>query len=257
MKRWLETLRRYRLLLILGTFGIWMCVDPIWIELAPSWPFFLKGLQTTAVYSTIGVALGLMMGGCLAALRLAGGVAAFASSTLVAATQAVPPLFIISAAYLVSPEILPFRVTPAQAAVFALAMIGGSYYCEALRSAIAGVERLQVDAADITGLSRRVVFTRIVLPQALVSCVPALGAISIVVFKLSTLLYPLGITDFFRTSVLINNRVIAPLHCYALIAAFYYVVSDLLQSFIAWVSSRISGKRPKPHDIHESPLTVG
>ncbi|MEX5575609.1 ABC transporter permease subunit [Pseudomonas lijiangensis] len=256
MKTVLSIIGRYRLLIIPALFGVWALIDPIWKELASSWPFFLEGLYTTAIYSLAGVVLGLLFGGLLASLRLAGGLAGFIGGFIVVATQAVPPLFIISAAYLVSPEVLPFRVTPATAAVVALTVIGGSYYCEALRSAIAGVEQLQIEAAEITGLSRRTTLLRIILPQALISCVPALGAISIVVFKLSTLLYPLGITDFFRTTVLVNNRVVAPWQCYALIAGFYYVMSDVLQWVINRISARISGNSTLEHENQSAKVAV-
>ncbi len=252
----LSIIGRYRLLIIFGFFGVWALIDPVWKELASSWQFFLDGLYTTAIYSLTGVSLGLLFGALLAGLRLAGGLPGFIAGFIVVSTQAIPPLFIISAAYLVSPEVLPFRVTPASAAVVALTLIGGSYYCEALRSAVAGVERLQIEAAEITGLSRRTILFRIILPQALISCVPALGAISIVVFKLSTLLYPLGITDFFRTTVLVNNRVVAPWQCYALIAAFYYVMSDVLQGVINRISARICGNTTPEHDSQSAKVAV-
>lgn len=256
MKIFLFIIGRFQLLIILVLFGIWALIDPIWKELASSWPFFLDGLYTTAIYSVTGVLLGLLFGGLLAGLRLAGGVLGFIGGFVVIAIQALPPLLIISAAYLVSPEVLPFRMTPATAAVVALTLIGGSYYCEALRSAIAGVERLQIEAAGITGLSRSTIMLRIIFPQALTSCVPALGAISIVVFKLSTLLYPLGITDFFRTTVLVNNRVVAPWQCYALIAGFYYVMSDVLQWAINQISARISGNTSLRHDNQSAKVAV-
>lgn len=255
LRRVLLVASRYRLGVIAAGFALWMVVDPIWRELWESWPFFLTGLATTGIYSVAGILSGLAFGGLLAGLRLMGGVMGLLGGTIVVAAQAIPPLFIISFAYLVSPEILPFRISPPEAALAALTLIAGSYYCEALRGAIAGVERIQVETAQVSGLSRTTTFSRIVLPQALVSGVPAIGATSIVIFKLSTLLYPLGITDFFRTATLVNNRVIAPWECYALITAFYYAVGDALQHIVTRLSNRVSRKSqptresPKPRIV--------
>jgi His/Glu/Gln/Arg/opine family amino acid ABC transporter permease subunit len=235
-----SSLVRFRYVLILVVFSIWVSLEPSWRELWAARIFFLNGVLTTALYSVLGVAFGLLLGGLLAGMRLYGGVLGVVSATVVTATQAVPPLFIITGVYFVSPEVLPFKITPAASAVTALTLVASSYYCEAMRGAIAGVEKIQVEAAKITGLSRRIIFSKIVMPQALVASVPAIGAISIVVFKLSTLLFPLGITDFFRTTVLVNNRVIAPLECYALIAIFYYVASDALQYWVQQLARQVS-----------------
>lgn len=231
---------RIRSLLIVLSLFFWIVFDPRWHDLLLSRWYLLKGIETTFVYSIMGGLLGLIAGGFLAAMRMVGGVLGVAATAVVAFSQAIPPLFIIVAFYLATPNILSVTPSPEAAGVIALGVIASGYYCEAIRAAVVGVDPLQAEAGRMSGLSRIAVFSRIVLPQALVACVPAIGAASIIVFKLSTLLYPIGITDFFRATVLVNNRVIEPLRCYVVIAAFYYVASDIIQIAISLISDRIS-----------------
>ncbi|WP_321896982.1 ABC transporter permease subunit [Burkholderia cepacia] len=237
----MRRIARIRVPIIVASFALWIACDPGWSGLLASGDYLLRGMATTFVYSLAGVGLGLIAGAVLAAMRLAGGVLSKIAATGVALGQAVPPLFVIAATYLLMPELLQVRPSPEIAGVVSLGLIASGYYCEAFRAAVAGVDPLLAQAARVSGLSRGDVLGRIVIPQALVACVPAVGASSIIVFKLSTLVYPIGITDFFRATVIVNNRIIEPVRCYALIAAFYYVASDLIEQAVRWSSQRLGG----------------
>lgn len=237
----------YRSALIVAGFAGWMILDPAWNGILQSRHYLVAGIGSTVLYSVLGGASGFAAGGILAALRIAGGLPGICAALIVLISQGIPPLFVILAAYLVGPEVVHVQVSAQTAALVALALISSGYYCEALRGAFAGISRYQINAGTITGLPRMTILTRIVLPQALTACVPAVGAASIIVFKLSTLLYPIGVADFFRTVVLVNNRVIEPLRSYLLIAAFYYVAADLIQRFVARVSHYVSARASGLH----------
>lgn len=240
---------RYRIVIVIVivilALAAWILLDQSWLDVWSSRSFLMTGVGVTLFYSIIAVVLGLVFGGVLALMRLAGGLLGVISACVVTGTQALPAIFLISGVYLAIPELLPVKISPMYAAIIALTLISSSYYCEAFRGSFADVDKLQVEAGKITGLSRSIIFRRIVLPQALTSCLPTLGSISIVVFKLSTLLYPLGITDFFRTTVLVNNRIMAPVQCYALLAIFYYLAGDIMQYLLNSLSQRINSHQTR------------
>ncbi|MCG7505358.1 ABC transporter permease subunit [Mesorhizobium retamae] len=213
-----------------------------WEALAQARQFFLTAIINTFYFSLAGASIGLIGGSLLASCRLVGGWPGTLAGALVMLVQALPPLLIILGCYFALPELLGLTVTPELAAVIALGSISSTYYCEAVRGAVAGVDPLQWDAAITTGLSRRASILKVILPQALPAAVPAIGTTSIVVYKLSTLLYPLGIQDFFRAAVLVNNHVIDPVLIYSLVTLFYYTTCKALTAAISQLSAAYVAK---------------
>lgn len=208
-----------------------------WAALAQARQFFLAAIINTFCFSFAGALIGLIGGSVLAFCRLVGGWLGVLAGMLVALVQALPQLLIILGCYFALPEILGLTISPEMAAVVALGTISSTYYCEAVRGAVAGVDPLQWDVAITTGLSRRASLLRVILPQSLPAAVPAIGTTSIIVYKLSTLLYPLGIQDFFRAAVLVNNHVIDPVLIYSLVTLFYYATCKALTATVTQLSA--------------------
>jgi ABC-type amino acid transport system permease subunit len=77
-----------------------------------------------------------------------------------------------------------------------------------------------------------------VLPQALRNMVPALIATIVMMFKTTSLIYVVGITDFFRAVILINNREFEPVALYTTLAVGYFVCCWLL----SWLVRRFDPK---------------
>jgi glutamate/aspartate transport system permease protein len=62
-----------------------------------------------------------------------------------------------------------------------------------------------------------------VLPQALRNMLPALIAQLVSLFKTTSLVYAIGVMDFFRAVSVTNNAVYAPYPLYIVLAAGYFV----------------------------------
>jgi ABC-type amino acid transport system permease subunit len=91
------------------------------------------------------------------------------------------------------------------------------------RAGVASVPKVQAESAYATGLSPRQAFLRIVLPQAARNMLPALLAHAVMMFKTTSLVYVVGIIDFFRAIIIVNNRDFAPGALYIVMAAGYFV----------------------------------
>ncbi|TIS04732.1 MAG: ABC transporter permease subunit [Mesorhizobium sp.] len=218
--------------------GLVHWVDPSrWEALATARFFLLKGIANTFIYSAAGALIGIAGGFVLAAGRIYGRWPGHIAGAFIVCVQAVPALLIILACYLALPELLGHRISAEAAAVAALGLISSTYYCEAARAAIAAVDPLQWDVAAITGLPITATIFRLILPQALPAAVPAIGTASVIVYKLSTLLYPLGIQDFFRAAVLVNNHIIDPVLIYSILALFYFATCKALTAGVSWMAS--------------------
>jgi ABC-type amino acid transport system permease subunit len=62
--------------------------------------------------------------------------------------------------------------------------------------------------------------------------IPSLISHIVMMFKLTSLIYIVGITDFFRAVILINNRVFEPLPLYTMLAIGYFVCCYALSRLV-------------------------
>jgi len=128
------------------------------------------------------------------------------------------------------------------AAIVSLSLIAASYLAEVVRAGVQSVPRIQTESGLVTGLTRVQIFSSIVLPQALRNMIPALIATLVMMFKTTSLIYVVGITDLFRAVILINNR---EFHGRALHHAGRQLFRVLLAALVDCAPAR-SGLRARP-----------
>src|SRR3546814_7318591 len=90
-------------------------------------------------------------------------------------------------------------------------MIAAAYLAEVIRAGFFSVARGQWEAGRATGLRDSEIFLRIILPQALRNMIGALLSQTIMLFKTTSLVYIVGVIEFFRAMQIVNNAVYAPL----------------------------------------------
>lgn len=128
-----------------------------------------------------------------------------ASGALVEFVRSTPILIQVYFLYFVLPSfgiVLPALVV----GVLALSLHYGTYVSEAYRAGIASVSQGQRDAATALGLSPRVVFFTVVLPEAIPPIVPALGNYLIALFKETPLLSAIAIVELLQTAKIIGSE---------------------------------------------------
>ncbi len=82
-------------------------------------------------------------------------------------------------------------------------------------------------------------FRFIVLPQALRNMLPALIAQLVALFKTTSLVYAIGVMDFFRAVNVTKNAVFAPYALYLILGAGYFVSCFAITTRGALVRSTI------------------
>ena len=87
------------------------------------------------------------------------------------------------------------KVDAMPCAVMALAFLGGGYMAEALRAGLEAVEKAQIESALSLGMSRWQMLWFVILPQALIVAVPALGANVIFLLKETSVVSVVAVTD--------------------------------------------------------------
>jgi His/Glu/Gln/Arg/opine family amino acid ABC transporter permease subunit len=216
--------------------GAWRVAGLEWVRVAPSWEFLLLALGRSWLLAMIAMAIGIVAAVPLALLRVYA--PRWPRSTVALAIEAVratPELMIIFWVYFTLPVVTGSRVSAWNAALGSLSVIAAAYLAEVVRAGLLSVPSGQREAAAALGLKPRTAFRLVLLPQALRNMVPALIAQLVSLFKTTSLVYAIGVMDFFRAVTVTNNAVYAPYALYFVLAAGYFVscwaITKLVRSF--------------------------
>lgn len=232
--------RWWRLLLFaLVLWTAWAARDQRWAVVWESAPFLLKGLATSWVLALLSIGLGSLVAVPLAAARVYGpaGVRHLAIA-VIEVVRATPELMIVFWVFFAFPGLIGVAISNWTAAIAALSVIAAAYLAEVIRGGLYSVPREQWEGALSTGLSPFQTFVYVVLPQAARNMLPALVAQLVMLFKTTSLVYVIGVIEFFRAVTIVNNVAFAPYALYLTMAVGYFVCCWLL----TWVVRRFDPK---------------
>ncbi|WP_322865031.1 amino acid ABC transporter permease [Aquicoccus sp. G2-2] len=179
----------------------------------------------TLLVSGLGIALGLIVGAlvCAAALsksKLARGFAALWVSFL----RGVPLLVQLMLFYYLLP-VIGLNVPAIVAAVVTVGICSSAYISEIWRGAIGALPKGQSEAALVIGMAPRDIWTRIILPQAVATSLPALINELILLVKASSLVSVVGILELTRASQAEAATTFRPLEVYLAAACIYLAIN--------------------------------
>lgn len=202
---------------------VWMVHDFRWDVVWRTAPFLLSGLEVSLILAAISVVVGLLLAIPLAAARLKGpwGVRHLAIA-YIELIRAIPQLMVIFWVYFTYPAATGQTMSAWAAAIISLSLIASAYLAEVVRAGLLSVPVVQAESAIVSGLSPLQAFVYVLLPQAIRNMVPALVAHFVMIFKVTSLVYVIGMIDFFRATIIINNRDLAPYALYTNMAVVYF-----------------------------------
>jgi ABC-type amino acid transport system permease subunit len=145
------------------------------------------------------------------------------AALVIEAVRATPELMIIFWVYFTLPVLTGSQVSAWDAALGSLSVIAAVYLAEVVRAGLYSVPGAQREAAYALGLTRFAAFRLVVLPQALRNMLPALIAQLVSLFKTTSLVYAIGVMDFFRAVSVTNSAVFAPYPLYLVLGAGYFL----------------------------------
>jgi general L-amino acid transport system permease protein len=103
-------------------------------------------------------------------------------------------------------NVSPERIDALTRALVAIILFSSAYMAENVRGGLQAVPRGQYEAAQALGLSGWQTMSLIVLPQALRAVIPAIVGQSIGLFKDTSLVFIVGLFEFFNVSNLVANQ---------------------------------------------------
>lgn len=212
---------------------VWAVHDLRWSIVRDSATFFVNGLALSIGLTVVSMALGLSLGALLAVARSGGppGVRHLAVA-IIEVFRSVPALMVIFWIYFSFPRLIGRPLPAAVAAVIALTLVASAYLAEVIRGGLLSIPRAQAESAYTTGLTRLHTYVWIILPQAVRNMLPAIVATTIMMFKITTLVYVIGLNDFFRAAMLVNNREFEPYVIFSLIVVVYFSICFALSALV-------------------------
>ncbi|MFO7750687.1 MAG: amino acid ABC transporter permease [Desulfobacteraceae bacterium] len=215
------------------------------------WPYFfssgvegvapgllVKGLVVTLKISFLGLVLSIVMGSLSALARLSRfPVLKFLAWTYVELIRNTPLLVQIFVFYFVISPVL--GISAFFSAVIALGLFEGAYASEIIRSGIVSIPRGQFEAARSIGLSPKMTYIKIIIPQMLMQTLPMLAGQSVSLVKDSALVSTISIYDLTMQGQKIVSETFLTFEIWFAVAFCYLVVNAGLSLLIRWFENKM------------------
>jgi glutamate/aspartate transport system permease protein len=184
-----------------------------WSSIPGALPYLWQGMLQTLGITLVALMAGLILGTILAVMRLSN--STFLSTLAawyVTAFRSIPLVMVLLWFYLLVPQLIKVVVNDPKldirllTAYVAFSLFEASYYAEIIRAGIQSVSRGQVAAGRALGMTGGETMRLIVLPQAFRRMTPLLLTQAIILFQDSSLVYVIGLADFFGVAYNTGNR---------------------------------------------------
>ncbi len=222
-------------------------VHSIWSVILKDLPELASGLSITLEVAAVAMVAGFCLGMILTMLRLSAWrpLAVFAQ-TYVTVFRAVPLVMVLLGLFLVVPQFLQSvlhlhantdirRVS----ALIAFSLFEAAYYSEIIRAGIKSIPSGQANAALALGMTRGQSMRLVVLPQALRAAAPLLLTQAVILFQDTSLVYVIGLNDFFTVSSNAGARDGTTVQLILFAGACYFVVCTAMSAAVRRLQRRL------------------
>jgi len=134
---------------------------------------------------------------------------------------------------------LGMNLDPFIAGMIAMGINSGAYVGEIVRGGIESIAKGQMEAARSLGLTYWQAMRYIILPQAIVRILPALGNEFIALLKDSSLVSTIAIAELTRTGQIIITRTFKSFEIWSGVALFYFVMTYAISRIVKYSEKRL------------------
>ena len=214
--------------------------------LAKHVPFLLEGLWLTTVVCLSALAGSIVLGIVVAACRTAASpLARRLSAIYVDVFRNIPFIVQLFFFYFGLPEV-GIYIEAAPTGIIALSIAGGAYTSDVIRAGILAIEPGILEAAEVSGLTRRKIFTKVILPIALRTSIRPLGAVCVNLVLTSSVLSTITLNELTGSAKIVAAETFRPFEVYAALLIAYacltYAVSGLFGALHRHVNRHTAGE---------------
>lgn len=190
-----------------------------------SWPFLAKALLMTIFVSVAATALGFVLGTLVGALRTYGGTLTnILLGFYVDSMRAIPLLVILVWTFFAFPLLTGHSINAVTAGIAGLGLHLAAYVSETVRAGLTSVRRNQMQAALALGMSRFEAIRTIILPQAIIRMLPALGSIFVIAIKDSAITSVIAVPELLRQTQIVAGKTFRPFELYTAAMLVYFIL---------------------------------
>ena len=205
------------------------------------WRVLLDGLGMTLEVSLFAILFATLWGAALCAMRMSRNrVLSGTAGTYIELMRSLPLLILLLVSFYVLFAASP--LSKVQIAVVCFSLYFGAYFSEVFRTGIEGVDKGQREAGAALGMSRRQVFCRIVLPQALLRCLPLYNTQAVALIKGTSIVGYVSVMDLTKAGDYIRGRTFDAFFPLLLVALIYLILSWLFGAGIDLIERRLTPK---------------
>jgi len=207
-------------------------------DLQQSWPALWHGLSITLKVVVSAAIGGVIIGTLLALMRLSSIKALnWFAKGYVNLFRSIPLLLVLMWFYFAVPFIYTGITgnyltidTALVSSIVAFMLFEAAYFSEIVRAGIQSIPKGQTSAAYALGMTYPQTMRLIILPQAFRKMTPLLLQQTIILFQDSTMVYAIGLLDFFRTNY-VRGDLMSLLTQYILFAGLVYFTISMLATY--------------------------
>ncbi|CAB3768693.1 glutamate/aspartate ABC transporter permease GltK [Paraburkholderia humisilvae] len=219
-----------------------------WSGIPGALPTLWSGAIITFQITVVAIVCGIVIGTVLALLRLSSITPlAWFARMYVTLFRSIPLVMVLLWFFLIVPQVLQnlLGLSPdidirLASAMVAFSLFEAAYYSEIIRAGIQAVSRGQVNAAFALGMTYAQAMQLIVLPQAFRAMIPLLLTQAIVLFQDTSLVYVIGLADFFRTAANIGDRDGTSVEMVLFAGACYFVICVVASSLVKSLQKKVA-----------------
>ncbi|HEY3180356.1 MAG TPA: amino acid ABC transporter permease [Casimicrobiaceae bacterium] len=199
----------------------------------------IKGTATTVMLTFATMAIALPCGAVVAVLRLYAWAPVRALATAyVEFFRNLPLILVVYWAFYVLPILTGLGVSPLLTGLAALSLNVTAYNAETFRAGINSIRRGQVEAAMALGMSRVQALRRVVIPQALRRILPVLASTWVSLFKDTSLVSVIAVTELAYVSMQVRAQTFRVLEMLTAMAIIYWLLGYPQAKLVDWIQRR-------------------
>jgi glutamate/aspartate transport system permease protein len=218
-----------------------------WSSIPGAIPYLWEGMLRTLQITLIAVIAGIIIGTILAVCRLAKSrVLSTLAGLYVTCFRSIPLVMVLLWFYLLVPDLIkrivgnPTLDIRLLSAFVAFSLFEASYYAEIIRAGIQSVSKGQVSAGLALGMTGGETMRLIILPQAFRRMIPLLLTQAIILFQDTSLVYVMGLADFFGVAYNTGNRDGTLVELILFAGAVYLVICFVASTLVGKMQKKIA-----------------
>ena len=213
-----------------------------WSALWDNLPFLLEGIRLTVIASLVSMAAAAVVALPIALARIAGRWLGAAAQVYIELFRNLPLLVLVLWVFTVLPLLSGFTLTPLLSGIVALTLNLSACIAEIYRAGITSIAAGQTHAALAIGMTRWQVLKRIVLPQAVMRVLPALGSMWVSLFKDTSILSVIGVGELMYQGRIVSSDTYRPLEVFTGVAVIYYILAYPQALGVNWLFAKFQVK---------------